>query len=148
MALIWEELELKWLFPEYWKKIKELTGKKLIKNEKLYLWVLCDKICEHFKDETDIMDVVLNDKANLEKRVQNLEKQLQTTQHPELTLSPRQIQVYKLMKQGLKRAEIAKQLNLGLQTITEYSGEVRRKLGLKEKIVKPKEGKIKVIIKE
>jgi NarL family two-component system response regulator LiaR len=49
------------------------------------------------------------------------------------SLTPRELEVAKLMKQGLSNREIAEELSVGLDTVKHYMGEAIQKLGLKNR---------------
>ena len=50
--------------------------------------------------------------------------------HPLTTLTDRELEIYRLIGQGLSRGQIAGQLHLSVKTVESHRATIRRKLGL------------------
>jgi DNA-binding NarL/FixJ family response regulator len=74
-------------------------------------------------------DLVL--KGNLDRLAASIETAL-TVRQPLKKLSPRQLEVLRLVTEGRTTKEIAERLNLSVKTVESHRGELTRRLGIKD----------------
>ena len=79
------------------------------------------------RDQQNLMDIV---ESNLKEFLQPFSQKLS---NPMVNLTPTEIQIASMVKQGLSNKEIAQTLNSSIRTITNHRQHIRIKLGLKNK---------------
>lgn len=107
------------------------TEQKIISNYKTLILPLVRKLKDRLTSEnqTSLMMIL---ESNLEEFLAPFSQKLSD---PLINLTPGEIQIANMIKQGLSNKEIAKLLNNSVRTITNHRQHIRTKLGLKNRKV-------------
>lgn len=108
---------------------KEKTEQKIISNYKSLIMPFVEKLKNTLtlEKQNNLMMIL---ESNLE---EFLEPFTQKLSDPLVNLTPTEIQIASMIKQGLSNKEMAKILNNSIRTITNHRQHIRTKLGLKNK---------------
>ncbi|MEW6601797.1 MAG: LuxR C-terminal-related transcriptional regulator, partial [Nitrospirota bacterium] len=76
-------------------------------------------------------EIYVSDKLNVKLLQRLVRDKFDDSGHPTKALSNRELEVYQLLGQGLKKHEIAEKLNLSVKTVETYIEHIKIKLQLK-----------------
>jgi PAS domain S-box-containing protein len=107
------------------------TEEKIITNYKSLVSPFLQKLKMSLtkKEQQNLMDIL---ESNLKEFLQPFSQKLS---NPVVNLTPTEIQIASMVKQGLSNKEIAQALNNSIRTITSHRNHIRKKLGLNNKKV-------------